>query len=465
MTKDVGVVETWSRFASQAIFEDLPGAIVAKAKLHILDTLGVALAGSTSREAIAATAVHTRFGAGGPCGVWGRDVGLSPTSAAWANGVASHAFELDDTGGCDHSGAVVLPAALAALAVAQGKVSGRELILAVVLGYEFARRALEACGGYHPHNGAGWHSTGTCGTFGAAVASARILGRSPVEMASAIGLSASFSGGTWAFVQDAAHSKRLHAGRAAEGGVMSALLAMEGLKGPQGVLDDIWGGFLNTFALATADRTALCVGMGDVWRLGRVSIKPYASCRGTHSGIDCVGHIIDRDGIRMMDVAEIRLHCSTFLDEMCGGRDISSLAGAQMSLPLAVALRFVWGACDLRSYEDAQLRAPEVTAMLAKIRMVPDKVLPHSENPFVEIVDTDGRIHSHQVFDPKGSPTNPLSDSELRGKFRGLARRALCQDATETLMMTVDVLEQLEDASVILPLLAGDPNTFRRLGA
>src|SRR3546814_4077516 len=126
---------------------------------------------------------------------WSSDVCSSDLQTAMLNGVAAHALELDDTGGCDHSGAVVLPAVMAAVSMVPGTVNGRELITAVVLGYEVGRRVLEACGGYSAHNGAGWHSTATCGVFGAAAASARILQLDAGQTLAALGIAGSFSGG------------------------------------------------------------------------------------------------------------------------------------------------------------------------------------------------------------------------------------------------------------------------------
>ena len=131
---------------------------------------------------------------------------MTPLNAALVNGTASHAFELDDTGGCDHSGAVVVPAAVAALELAGRPVSGKEFITAVVLGCDIARRALEACGAYEPHNGAGFHSTGTCGPFGAAAAAAKILGLNALQTRHALGIASAYSGGLWACVHDGAQN-------------------------------------------------------------------------------------------------------------------------------------------------------------------------------------------------------------------------------------------------------------------
>ena len=139
--------------------EAVPDAMVKKAVRHILDSIGAAVAGAVSVEAQRLTAVLREEGEGpGRATLWGRGETMTPVNAALVNGTASHAFELDDTGGCDHSGAVVVPAAVAAVELADRPVTGREFIDAVVIGYDVARRPLEACGAYEPHNGAGFHS-------------------------------------------------------------------------------------------------------------------------------------------------------------------------------------------------------------------------------------------------------------------------------------------------------------------
>src|SRR4051812_32772735 len=219
------VAQELGRFVARTRYEHLPADIVAKAKRHVLDTLGAALAGATSEEAKRMHAALTATEAPGLSPLWGTNLAFSPRNAALANGVAAHAFELDDTGGCDHSGAVVLPAAFAALDVTERPISGRELLTAIVLGYDLGRRMLEGFGGYKPHNEAGWHSTGTCGTFGAGAAAASILALDERACTSAIGLAGSFSSGLWAFIHDGAMAKRVHAGRAAEGGLLAAVLS------------------------------------------------------------------------------------------------------------------------------------------------------------------------------------------------------------------------------------------------
>ncbi len=330
-----------AQFCVDTRFEDLPPALVEQAKRHILDTFGAALAGAESAVALQARQV---FGAEpGTALVWGSSLRVGAGHAALLNGIAAHALELDDTGGCDHSGAVVLPAVMAALSLVDRPVDGREFITAVVIGYEIGRRVLEACGSYSAHNGAGWHSTATCGVFGAAAACARIFALDAAQTVSALGIAGSFSGGLWAFIHDGSQSKKLHSGRAAEGGLLAARFAREGVSGPSVLFEDVWGGFLKTLAPGSAQPDALDAELGQVWKLARCSIKPYAACRGTHSAIDALGVLLEQLQVGADQVEDVQVNLCGFLLDMCGGRDTRSLAAAQMSLPYALAARLVHG--------------------------------------------------------------------------------------------------------------------------
>jgi 2-methylcitrate dehydratase PrpD len=414
----------------------LPTDVVERAKRHLLDTLGAALAG-------AATPAPGLAGPG-PAPVWGTGLTVAPRDAALLNGVAAHALELDDTGGCDHSGAVVVPAALACLSLADRPVSGAELLEAVVLGYDVARRTLEACGGYAAHNEAGWHSTGTCGTFGAAAASARLLGLDSARAAHALGLAASFSGGLWAFVHDGAASKRLHAGRAAEGGLTAALLAASGTSGPGRIFDDVWGGFLRTYAGADADPGALTRDLGTVWRISRCSIKPYASCRSTHSSIDAIGGLDLHAG----EIARINVRLSPLVAGMCGGRDVATLSLAQLSLPYGIAARILYGDADLAAYAPERRSDPRAAELMHLIDLEVDPEMGGIDEPALTVTTTSGAVRRARVTDPLGSPTNPLSDERLLAKFHGLA------PGRERLVDQVMTLDTHPDARDLLSLLS-----------
>jgi 2-methylcitrate dehydratase PrpD len=146
-----------AKFITRTRYLDLSQAASHKALVHTLDTFGAALAGSTSNEAKLARTTFCAAQETGASLCWGTSQRLSARSAALVNGIAAHAFELDDTGGCDHSGAVVLPTLMAVIPTLERQVTGKELLTAITVGYDVGRRVLESFGGYRPHNEAGWH--------------------------------------------------------------------------------------------------------------------------------------------------------------------------------------------------------------------------------------------------------------------------------------------------------------------
>ncbi len=431
-----------AQFCVDTRFEHLPPALVAQATRHILDTFGATLAGAGSDVAKQARQVFE--GESGTARVWGTDVRVGAAQAAMLNGVAAHALELDDTGGCDHSGAVVLPAVMAAVSMSARPVSGCELITAVVIGYDVGRRVLEACGGYSAHNGAGWHSTATCGVFGAAAASGLILGLNAGQMVAALGIAGSFSGGLWAFIHDGSQSKKLHSGRAAEGGLLAARFALQGVTGPTKLFDDVWGGFLKTLATGMAQPEALDADLGTVWKLARCSIKPYASCRGTHSAIDALGLLLEQLQVNVDQVEDIQVSLCGFLQDMCGGQDVSTLAAAQMSLPYALAARLVHGHCRLEAYDDEQRGDPRIAQWMSRIRLEVDLRLSEDGEPVVSVQTVDGRQARLCVDPPLGAPGNPLSDEALEQKFFSLAGRVMPRSQAEELAEPLWRLEELE---------------------
>ncbi|TXI07018.1 MAG: MmgE/PrpD family protein [Rhizobium sp.] len=435
-------------------YDAFPSETIHKAKLHILDTLGAAIAGSASRETEAVVAVMGIQAGAGHSPIWGRPIACDARTAAFVNGVSAHAYELDDSGGCDHSGAVVLPAVLAALGDQSQAVSGRELLRSVLLGYEVGRRVLEAVGGYEEHNGLGWHSTGTCGAFGAAAAVGSVVNLDVAAMASALGSACSFAGGTWAFIHNGSSTKKLHAGRAAEGGLMAAYLARQGFEGPDSVFEaERWGSFLATFGAGKDDPQALIRDFGDYWRLNRCSIKPHATCRGTHAGIDALDLMLQSHGLVPADIAGIEVDISGFQYGMCGGKVIQSRAQAQMSLPYALAARLRYGKVFLAELEEAAWSAAEIGPLMDRIAVRIDPAMKDEDEPAITIVTTSGERHRLVVEFPLGGPQNPLSDERLIGKYAALAGMVLPAARVEALSDYVLDLESQTDARNLLALL------------
>lgn len=454
--------EVLACFVVETPAEKIPEAMIRKVERHTLDTIGAGVAGAVSTEVDLLIKTLTAAGEGrGPAALWGRGSGMTPLHAALVNGTGAHAFELDDTGGCDHSGAVVVPAAVAALQIARDEgrtVSGLEFDAAIVIGYDVARRALESCGAYEPHNAQGFHSTGTCGPFGAAAAAARILGLTVRETQMALGLASSFSGGLWACVHDGAQNKRLHAGHAAWGGLFACLLARQGFTGPSQVFEQVWGGFDKTYSPASDHPEAWTEGLGEAWKLARVSIKPHASCRSTHSSIDAVDLIRAETNFSADDVETIEIVINPFVHGMCGGRGIHPMNSAQLSIPYSVAADVIFGSAQLENYARAKRNDPRIPAMMERVVMTVDPTQKDDDEPIVHVTLKDGRRFTKHVPMPLGAPVNPVTDEALLKKFHSVAGMVLPQANVEALASNLLMLSALPDAwEALLPHLAAAP--------
>jgi 2-methylcitrate dehydratase PrpD len=392
-------------------------------------------------------------GQSGQVSLWGSPKRLAPLPAAFVNGVAAHAFELDDSGGCDHSGAVVVPSALAAATCSRQAVSGNRLIEAVVLGYDLGRRVQTALGGYDAVNERGWHSTGVCGSFASAAAASHLLGLSAPQRANAIGLAGSFTGGTWAFMDEGAMSKRMHVGRAAETGLNSAILALQGFTGPTNIFSASWGGFLSLYGDGPAHEARIYEDLGAFWMIENASIKPYASCRSTHSAIDALISVLNDNDLRAESIESIEVSTSDLIHDMCGHSEVSSLVSAQLSMPFALATAALHGTLLLENVLLPGRADARVSQLIDKVRVNLDNNQHGGTAHPLVTVRTSERSYTRQATAGLGGPENPMSDLQITQKFRSLATMRLSEDKAESLIDTVMGLEEVDDISILQELL------------
>ncbi|HVZ45172.1 MAG TPA: MmgE/PrpD family protein [Ramlibacter sp.] len=402
----------------------LPSDTVHAVRRHTLDTLGAALAGAARPEPRAALAAGlVCFGKGGGSPVWGTPHRAPPALAALVNGTAAHALELDDASGCDHSGAVVVPAVFAALGLQHCDADEGDVIAAIVAGYDVGRRVMEASGGYDGHNGAGWHSTGTCGTFAAAAAVARVLRCDAATTANALGIAGSFASGTWAFLADGAMTKRMHPGHAASSGLVAVEMARAGLTGPAEVFEAPWGGFFRTYARDSAQPDLLTADLGREWRIHRSSIKPFASCRGTHAAVEAALKL--RGDFPAETIERITVTVTPTVEKMCRNKHVATVVDAQMSLPYAVAIALLHGGAGIDLFDEATRSSAGVRALMERVDVEAAETLPSNVAARVRIASHDGRSARLAVDVPLGSPGNALPQAQLLEKYRSLAAPVL----------------------------------------
>jgi 2-methylcitrate dehydratase PrpD len=435
-----GETRRLAEYACALTFEDLPDDVVRAARNTIIDGVACCVFGARfpwSQRLI--DYVASMDGAGGSAAV------LAPmarkfhaSGAALINGALAHAFELDAgtrKGVGAHPFGTVFTAALP---VAQSVgASGRELLTAFVAGSEVMLRIGKATGRSNEHRG--FHAPGTTGPFGAAVACALLYKLDVDGVLNAMGIAGSLASGLRQFSKSASGGmvKRLHFGRAAEGGVLAAGLAARGFDGPHDILEG-QAGFLRVFC-DHFDLDELTVGLDrSVFHMREVSMKRFGTHGSTQGPLQALLDIFSRRSATPGQIEWIDVEVSEDSLELHSGRAPADLMQAQYSIPFCVAIACVRDIEDPRSIGEDILDDPEVLRMLPKIRM---KRSGYNEKRTCQVTVefTDGAQLSSLVRD-NAAAWKPASDDAVRRKYAALMRDAPADAATEKL----ERLEKLE---------------------
>ncbi len=365
-------------------------------------------------------------------------------AAALINGSASHAVEFDDIwrNAVYHPGAPVIAAALA---VAQSQnATGEQFLRGVIVGYEISTRIGEAV---MPSHYKYWHTTGTVGCFGAAAAAATLLGCNREQIMNALGTVATFAAGLQQAFRSEAMSKPLHAGRAAEAGVLAALAAAKGVTGVHDMLEGEVG--FGAAMSVNPDWTKATKGLGTDYNITHVTFKNHGCCGHTFPSLDAVIELRNRHKLAPRDIAKIRI--ATYQ----GGLDVvdnfkpEGDYQAKFSLPYVVAHALIHGSVRLNAFGPDRLNDPQLRALMAKVELSADPELsrnfPRQRAARVEIETTGGRKLTHSQETRTGDPEMPLSDEEHNDKYAELAVPVLGEPAARALLKDLWALETLKN--------------------
>ncbi|MBY6678864.1 MmgE/PrpD family protein [Rhodococcus sp. BP-332] len=438
-------------------YDDLPRDVVDAVKDHILDTLAVALVGASTPEVTAVIDASVSFSSS-PTGsvVWGTGHRFTPAHAALVNGTSAHARDFDDGGGAGHAGSTVLPAALAVGEHAGS--TGRQVITAVVAGYDVGYRALQSLGGFAAHTDRGWHTSGTMGSLGAAAAAASLLGADRGAYADALGIAGSFTGGVWAFIDDGALTKRIHPGKAGETGVDAAVLAVGGITGPRRIFEAEWGGLHSVLADGIGHPERALRDLGVDYNVATSYLKPYACCRGSHSAVDAVRRLIAERGLGPENVRSVTITAGTTAVNMLSVSPIENVFDAQFSLPYAVALALCGRDLGLADYDPPRHGEARIADLLTAISMEVDDSIEIEDGPRLSFVLTDGEtitVDAGNPTDARGSAVRPLSHDEVVAKATSVLR-PLGGDIASRLVSAVENLDDAPDLTELLAVLAAE---------
>jgi len=428
----VAVTQALADFAVGLRYEELPADVIKLAKQCILDSLGCGIYGSAKPWSQSVASTVARFGQAQTACVWGMQMRADPLGAVLINGTAAQGFELDDCHdqSMSHYGAGVVPPVLA-VAEAFGPFDGRELILAVVVGYELGTRIGNTVSPSAFNRG--FHPCGLTSTFASAAAIGKLLKLDVEHYVNALGLAGSQASGLMAS-QFGAMAKRFHSGKAAQNGILAAMLAADGLTGVRDVLEAPYGGFCSTYAdkynldYATAE-------LGSDFEMRRNGFKQYSSLASSQTSVDALRAIRARHLNRGEDVAGVRIETTETVHRHCGWPYVPAESiTAQMNLPYTAAVTLLEGTAFVDQYTEEKLRDPKILDLAGRVEVVvaPDlqALGPHEMRAVrVTVTTKSGEVFKENVLYRSGHWKNPLSDATLASKFRDLAGRVLQPDA------------------------------------
>ena len=450
-------------FCHNMNYGDLPPEVIDRTKYLTLDFLGVASRGSMVESTKAMYGLVEDLGLDPKGGVIiGTGMRASYQYAALANGTSAHSLELDDVHNeaSLHPGVAVFPAAFAACEMVGA--DGKRFIEGAVVGYEVIVRLGKALKP-SAHYAQGFHPTGTCGVFGAAVAASKILGLDEGQMLHSMGIAGSQAAGSMEFLANGAWTKRLHPGWAAHSGVIAALLAKKGFKGPSAILEGR-NGFLHAYS-PSSDASEVLEGLAESYQILRTSIKPHACCRYKQAPIDGILRIMEQNRLKADEVKKVTLGIlKTGFPIIVTPEELKynprSVVDAQFSMPFGAAVAILYGKASLDEYTLDKANSPRVKEMMDKVSCVEspelEKVFPKQWPATVEIVTRDGKSYSAKVDYPKGDPENPLTWDELIDKANDLASPIYSASRRNEIIQRTRQLNEETDLRKFAPLLLRD---------
>jgi 2-methylcitrate dehydratase PrpD len=473
MEGDMNETRTIAEWAIGLKLSEIPENVKEHARRFILDNFGCQIAGATlpwSKD-YHRVITQTRSGNGASVAYYGDR--LAPDDAAFLNSAFNHANETDDTHlkSPTHPGGIAVPAALAMAEYAKG--DGEKLLLAVIAAYEVQIRLSWACSphliykGHHPPVGVG--------PFGAAVASAILMGFDLEKTINALGIAGSHSAGLIEYTKTGGSVKRIHSAIPTQAGVRAALFAEIGITAPHTILEGEKG-FCKVFA-GEYDLSRLTDGLSETWHLLDNGLKPYSCCHLIHAAFDALDNIRDETPLRPEDIKAVRVATNSepILSHIGSIMEPEDILGAQFSLPFSVAMRLhngnrgVQGGNGFWDYTEVDFKNPELqkTAHKVSVFVAEDESEWNSvdKGAGVEVETVDGRILKNAVTFSKGLPENPMTKAEVEEKFRYLVDPVMPAGVPAAIVEKVNEVESVKDIDEIVRLLVVPPAPGARAAA
>jgi 2-methylcitrate dehydratase PrpD len=441
-----GISRQCADFVKGLSFADLDRDTVSVTKKCIIDWLGCVLGGSSTPAAGIIESVVSDMGGKKQATLIGDFERATALQASMVNAYNCHILEMDDV----HKSSIVHPAAPVISSVfALGEYlgsSGKELIEAIVAGYDVMIRIGEAV---TPSHYTIWHSTATCGTFGAAAATAKLLDLNEIQTLYSIGNAGSQAAGLWEFASDKAMTKYLHCGKAAYNGFLSSLMSKKGFTGATRILEGDRG-FFKAYS-KEKDFEKSFEDMGDNYRINQTVYKPYASCRHTHGPINGILEIMQSNDISYQEVERVDVETYDTVLKLAGNTDFSTPPAARFSISYCLACALIFGKVGVGQFDEEVLKDPRIPEVIARINVQTteemNSLYPGKWASKVLLKTKKGDKFNTFVEYPKGDPENTLDEKEIKNKFLELSTLKISEKQAETLFNRCKNIDNIKDTS------------------
>lgn len=449
-----------ARLAATYRLADVPAAVRERARLHILDAIGLGFASHAHDYARSAIAGVEAIGAHGDCSVLGLDRRFEVRDAAMLNGILVHGLDFDDThlASIIHPTTTALPAALAL--GEQLDASGEDLLAAFLVGAEAGIRIGAAVDGGLHH--VGFHATGLVSHFASAITAGRLLGLSEDQIVAAQGIAGSTASGIQVFLEEGAWTKRFHPGWGAVAGITAARLAQHGFKGPSRPYEGRFGLFETHLQHHAGEvkSAALTAGLGELWRFGETALKPYPVCHFIHGCADAAialhGEIAGAEIVAVKALlAQPTLHIVAEPAEQ-KERPTTDYEG-KFSAQFVIATCLLKGAFGMADLRPESFADPAIQALTTKVKCEadPDTAFPTYFSGGVEVTLADGRVLKRHVRINSGAGERAMTPEAVIQKFMGSATLTLSAASAERVCEAVLDLERLSARELAAALRVG----------
>ncbi len=445
----MGLVNTLGGFVYQTSYDDLPHDVISITKERILDFLGGTLAQYEHNSYEPIFEALRTYGGNDGCTVIGRKVKLPCSFAAFMNSSMSSMSDGSRFAAL-HPGSVVIPAALAMSEAETRVISGKDLILAIALGYEVMIRVGRVMNPSAVKRG--FFLTGIVGPLGSAAAAGKIIHLDEASMINALSIATIQGSGLLAAFKAPHPFVQLSVARACEAGILCAVLAQKGIKGYDMILEESFiPAFSDEYDLDLVERD-----LGKDYMIPKTYIKMHGGCRHPHAPIDAALHIVSNHKINLEDIKQIAVKTySIALDFEIENADTGN--EARFNTPFCISARLVYGNAFPDKFTDDNLKSKQIQELMRKVTLEHDpeldKEYPKKRGTVVEIMTKDGRTFSHKLDFARGEPECPFSKSEIEDKFEYLASKTINAEIRRKIIDCVSKLETVEETSTLLTLL------------